>query len=171
MPVLDFASGSGRNSVALEAAGLHVLRIDDVTASSPAPFAGSEGPFAAAISTHGLLHGTLLNITATLDAIAALLEPGGLLYATFGSEQDARYGVGERRDDATYAPLAGDEAGVPHTFFNRDTLTALLEPRFTIESLEERTVDDVAGNWAHSGRPLLNAVHWFVVATVSETNR
>lgn len=169
--VLDFASGSGRNSAALEKAGLHVVRIDDAAAASAAPFNGISGPFAAVISTHGLLHGAEATIAANLRAIAQSLKPGGTLYATFGSVRDARYGIGERLDRATYAPIEGDEAGIPHTFFERDALSALLATNFTIESLEEHVVDDVAGMWAHRDRPLANAVHWFAIATVSKTNR
>jgi|SRR5580698_1548316 hypothetical protein len=162
--VLDFASGSGRNSAALEKAALHAVRINDATATTKTPFASIAGPFAAAISTHGLLHGTTEIIAANLHAISELLAPSGVLYATFGSVHDARFGAGTRLDPETYAPADGDEAGVPHTFFTRETLTALLEPRFAIESLEEVSVDEIAGNWAHRGRPLAGAVHWFVVA-------
>jgi hypothetical protein len=169
--VLDFASGSGRNGAALEEAGFCVTRIDDATAASRSPFATAGGPYAGAVSTHGLLHGTTAIIAANLRTIAALLTPGGLLYATFGSVHDARFGVGRRVDAATYAPTGGDEAGVAHTFFNRDALTALLQSHFTIESLAERSVDDIVGTSAHSETPLANAVHWFAVATVSETIR
>ena len=56
--VLEFACGGGRNTRALRGAGLDVVTIDDPTAASPAPFAGLPGDFAAALSTHGLLHGT-----------------------------------------------------------------------------------------------------------------
>lgn len=171
MPVLDFASGSGRNARALERAGLQVVRVDDATASSPSPFAGVTGPLAAVLSTHGLLHGTTAIIAANLAAIAELLAPGGVLCATFGSVRDARFGLGMRLDASTYAPAGGDEAGVPHTYFNGDTLTTLLRTHFTIESLGERTVDDVVGTWAHRERPLVKAAHWFAVATVSKTNR
>ena len=162
--VLDFATGSGRQSAALERAGFRVVRIDDATAASPSPFAAIDGPFAGALSTHGLLHGTASIIAANVGAIAELLAPGGLFYATFGSIRDARFGIGKRIDAATYAPLEGDEAGVAHTFFNREGLTALLASHFVIDSLEERAVDDIAGTWAHAQRPLSGGVHWFVVA-------
>jgi hypothetical protein len=171
LPVLDFASGSGRNAQVLERAGLRVVRADDATASSPSPFAGVRGPLAAVLSTHGLLHGTAAIIGANLAAIAGLLAAGGMLYATFGSVRDARFGIGQRLDASTYAPTGGDEAGVPHTYFNGDTLTTLLRAHFAIELLEERNVDETAGSWAHRDRPLANAVHWFAIATVSETNR
>jgi hypothetical protein len=163
--VLDFATGSGRNSAALERAGLRVARIDDATAASPSPFAAVDGPFAAVVSTHGLLHGTRAIIAANLAAIAKLLTPSGVLYATFGSVHDSRFGVGKRIEAATYALDEGDEAGIPHTFFSREELTALLEPHFVIESLEERSVDDIAATWAHHEAPLADAMHWFVVAT------
>lgn len=165
--VLEFASGSGRNAAALRGAGFAVVTVSDASAVSPAPFAGIADRFAAALSTHGLLHGTPAIIAARLQEIAALLEPSGLLYATFGSTRDARFGRGEQIDAATFAPLDGDERGVAHAFFDRDHLTALLAPDFAVESLEEHAVDDVAGRWAHQERSLERAVHWFVTATVT----
>ena len=164
--MLDFATGRGRNRAALERAGIRVVGIDEATVSSAMPFSGVNGPFAAVLSTHGLLHGTSATIAANLAAIAQLLTPGGSLYATFGSVRDARYGLGERLGGVTFAPREGDEAGIPHSFFNRDSLATLLRAHFTIESLEERSVDDIAGTWAHRERPLAGAVHWLAIATV-----
>jgi hypothetical protein len=162
--VLDFASGSGRNTQALRRAGLMVTAIADDAAATEKPLAGVTDRFAAAISTHGLLHGTPPIIAARLRSIAERLDAEGLLYATFGSTRDARFGEGRRIDDATFAPTDGDERGVAHAYFDRDRLRALLEPDFEVESLEERCVDEVAGSWAHRERPLSGATHWFAIA-------
>jgi hypothetical protein len=162
--VLDFGSGRGRNAVALRRAGLTVVAVDDSIADSAQPLAGITGPFAAAISTHGFLHGRLEAIEARLYAVASRLEEGGVLYATFGSSRDARFGHGRRLDQSTFAPTAGDERGVAHTFLDRDRLATLLAPHFVIESLEERGVDEIAGAWAHRERPLEAAAHWFAIA-------
>jgi SAM-dependent methyltransferase len=162
--VLDFASGSGRNTAALRDAGFTVFAIDDAAAILPGALAASDGTFAAAVSTHGLLHGTPESIAAALDAIAGRLENDGRLYATFGSVRDARFGHGERIGDWTFAPVEEPERGVSHTFYDRERLETLLSPNFIIESLDERAVDRTAGSWAHAGHPLQGAVHWFVVA-------
>ncbi len=154
--VLEFACGAGRNSRALREAGLDVVTIDDRTAASAAPFAGVASGFAAALSTHGLLHGTPAIVAAHVSQIARRLAKNGMLYATFGSVRDARFGQGERIDASTFAPPDGDERGVAHAFFDRNQLVALLGPDFAIESLEEHAADKV---------------HWFVVATVLETRR
>jgi SAM-dependent methyltransferase len=169
--VLEFACGAGRNTRALREAGLDVVTLDDRIAASAAPFAGVPGGFAAALSTHGLLHGTPAIVAENLSQIARRLAKNGMLYATFGSAHDARFGHGERIDASTFAPAAGGERGVPHAFFDRDQLVAHLDPHFAVESLEEHKADDVAGAWAHRELPLSGAVHWFVVATVSETKR
>jgi hypothetical protein len=161
--VLEYASGSGRNAAAMARAGLEVVAISDAEAGSANPLQSLEGTFAAALSTHGLLHGTRAGVTAAVAAIAGCLETGGFLYATFGSVRDARFGTGQRLDDGTYAPLEGDETGVPHAFFDRENLTHALQSTFEIETLDERAVDDIAGPWAHE-RPLRAAVHWFVTA-------
>ncbi|MFZ0573860.1 MAG: class I SAM-dependent methyltransferase [Candidatus Cybelea sp.] len=168
---LEFACGAGRNTRALLAAGFDVVAIDDRAAASGAPFAGVHGAFAAAISTHGLLHGTPAIIAGHVSQIARLLAENGALYAAFGSIRDARFGQGERIDASTFAPSDGDERGVAHGFFSRDQVRALLDPYFAIESLEERDADRIAGSWAHRERPLSGAVHWFAVATVSKTKR
>jgi hypothetical protein len=160
-PILDFAAGSGRNGEALRRAGFSVISVADDVAASTSPLAGVADPVSAALSTHGLLHGTPCAIAARVRAIGDCLEPGGLLYATFGSIRDARFGCGERIDDATYAPLDGDERGVAHTYFDGARLRALLEDGFVIESLDECGVDGIAGSWAHRERPLAGAVHWF----------
>ncbi len=161
--ILDFASGSGRNSAALRDAGFAVIAIDDEGAALPSALAASDGEFAAALSTHGLLHGTPESIAAALDSIAERLEKNGRLYATLGSVRDARFGQGERLGDWTFAPVEDPERGVPHTFYDRERLEALLSPGFLVESLDERGVDETAGSWAHAERPLRGAVHWFVV--------
>jgi hypothetical protein len=165
-PVLDFAAGRGRNSAALRAAGFNVTAIDDAAAESGDPFGSAVGPFAAAISTHGLLHGTRAGLEERLRALAQRLQPRGRLYATFGSVSDARFGSGTRIDETTFAPAEGDERGVPHTFFSAEQLRAMLERWFTVASMEERAVDDIAGAWAHRERSLSRAVHWFVVAAL-----
>jgi SAM-dependent methyltransferase len=151
--VLEVGGGSGRNTAALEAAGYTVRGIDDGTDSC-----------AAALSTHALLHGTPPSIAALLERIAARLERKAPLYTTFGSINDARYGEGERIEEHVFAPASGDERGVAHAFFDETRLRALLRERWTIESIEERAVDEIAGSWAHQERPLHGAMHWFVVA-------
>jgi hypothetical protein len=163
-PILDFASGSGRNGEVLRRAGFAVISIDDEVAASDAPLAAVAQKCVAVISTHGLLHGTPAAIAQRLGWIVEHLADAGLLYATFGSKRDARFGCGKRIDASTFAPNDGDERGVAHAYFDRGQLCAMLEPCFEVESLGERGVDDVAGRWAHRARPLAGSVHWFVVA-------
>jgi hypothetical protein len=150
--VLEIGPGSGRNTRALVATGLRVSTAPD------------DGPFAAALSTHALLHGTPASLRRGLAAIAAALEKGAPLYGTFGSTRDARYGAGTKLEAHVYATDDGDEAGVAHAYFDEARLRELLAVGFTIESLREVAVDDIAGTWAHQKAPLRGAVHWFVVA-------
>jgi hypothetical protein len=162
--VLDFAAGSGRNSAALRRAGFTVVEIDDCRAAEASPLPQTLGSFDAAISTHGLLHGTAASIGTLVGDIAGRLDAAGLLYATFGSQRDARFRAGDRIDDLTYAPSDGDERGVAHTYFEGAALRAVLEPFFAVESLAEHDADGSAGAWAHSQQPLHGAVHWFAIA-------
>jgi SAM-dependent methyltransferase len=165
--VLDFAAGGGRNTEALRNAGFDVTAVDDETAMNADPIAGGAGTFDAVISTHGFLHGTTDAIAMRLEVVADRLEPNGLLFATFGSTLDARFGKGRRVEASTYAPIHGDERGVAHTYFDRAQLDEVLALRYDVESLEERVVDEIAGRWAHEA-PLSKAVHWFVEARARE---
>ena len=153
--VLEIGSGSRRNRDALEAAGFYV------TAFEPRPTHGST--FDAALSTHGLLHGTHETIAAQLQDIAALLKTGAPLYATFASIADQRWGKGVRVAPDVYAAQTGDEAGVPHAFFDQARLSALLDEHFAIESIREVNVADIVGTWAHA-EPPRGSVHFFVIA-------
>lgn len=162
--VLDFAAGRGRNGEALRRAGFTVVAIADDAAAFAAPLAGQSASFGAVISTHGLLHGTSQAIAGRVRALAQYLKSGGLLYATFGSTRDARFGQGERIDDSTFSPNDGGERGVAHAYFDRDRLLALLDPDFEVELLREHSVNRVAGSWAHRERPLTGAVHWYAMA-------
>ena len=140
-----------------------MVPVDDATAESEAPLAAVQPPIDAVISTHGLLHGTPATIAARVRALAGALGEAGLLYATFGSRRDARFGQGKRIDDSTFAPAQGDECGIPHAYFDRKNLEEILSPCFEIESLEEVSVDDIAGSWAHGETALAQAAHWFAV--------
>lgn len=158
--VLEIGTGSGRNTAALEAAGLNVCAIPDERVHG----FSIQGAYDAALSTHGLLHGTLCEIALLVDAIGDALRRGAPLFATFGSTHDARYGKGTQIDARTFSPQDGDEAGVAHAYFDAPSLRAVLAPRFTIETMEERSVDDVVGSWAHAHQ-LRGAVHWVLRAT------
>ena len=157
--VLEFGAGRGRNTEALRAAGLAVDALADGAPVMP----GAHG-YDGALSTHALLHGTPATVAATLDAIANALKRGAPLHATFASTHDARFGKGVRISEHVYAAETGDEAGVPHTYFTDEELRSLLEPRFTIESLQETAADSIVGNWAHA-EPLRGVMHWFARAT------
>lgn len=154
--VLEIGSGRGRNRAVLLRCGFEVHSADE-------PPANAAGSFDAALSTHVLLHGTRDRIAAVVAAIAADLKADAPLYATFGSRRDARFGKGSRLASNTYAPGAGDEAGVAHTYFDEADLRELLEPYFVIESIEEHQVDEIVGRWAHAAQPR-GSVHFFLVA-------
>lgn len=162
--VMDLGYGRGRNTAPLRAAGFEVSSVDDERAADATSITAIPGGFDAVLATHALLHGTPQGIAERIDAVAGRLAPGGLFAATFASVRDARYGTGERITDQTFAPLEGDECGVPHAYYDEARLRAVLGAYFTVESLEERNVDEIAGGWAHPTAPLRGAVHWFVMA-------
>jgi SAM-dependent methyltransferase len=156
--VLEIGTGSRRNADALSTSGHRVTSIEIGDLSSVT------GSFDAALSTHGLLHGTPPQIARALSNIASLLKPRGSIFATFGSTADRRFGLDDKVDEYTYAERAGDEKGIPHAYFDADRLRELLAPKFEIEMMQEQPVDNIAGTWAHPNEPLRDAVHWFVIA-------
>lgn len=157
--VLEIGSGRGRNTAALRGAGFAVTALPD----DAMPHFEAAHQFDAALSTHAFLHGTPADVAEMLARAAAALKSGAPLYGTFASKGDARYGAGRRIADDTYAPESGDEAGVPHAYFDEAALRALIGLRFSIDALDETPVDDVVGRWAHAQRPA-GSVHWFLRA-------
>ena len=155
--VLELGSGSGRNTNALRAAGFHVTAIPDDALRVPL---GLTETFDAALSTHGLLHGTPRLVRDLLHETAGVLRADAAAYFTFASTRDARFGQGRQVDENTYAAVDGDEAGVPHVFFDEVPLRLMLEPWFNIDALDEVAADAIVGRWAHERMPT-GTVHWF----------
>jgi SAM-dependent methyltransferase len=156
--VLELGCGRGRNTNALREAGLEVHAIEDERLM--APLSLQNEAFDAALSTHGFLHGTPADIAALIRETARALRHDAPLFATFASTKDPRYGQGQRVDEQTYAPNSGNEAGVPHVYYDEPALRRLLGPIFEIETLEEIAADSIVGRWAHTRMPS-GTVHWF----------
>ena len=162
-PVIEVGTGSGRNTRALVEAGIATVGVPDSTPYTQLP--GTRENYGAALSTHAYLHGPSPKLRAGIAELRRVLRPNAPVYITLGSIKDARYGFGLPFDERSFAPGDGDEAGIPHAYFDRDGVIELLFG-FTIESMEEVAVDEIVGRWAHDGDdPVGGRVHWFVVAT------
>lgn len=163
-PILEIAAGRGRNTRALLDLGLQVVSTRDDEPITQLP--GGRNSYAAALSTHGYLHGTTPKLRAGLAELRRVLRAGAPIAITLGSIGDARFGFGTALDDNTFAPGDGDEAGIPHAYFDRDGVRELLRGLFTLESLEEVGVDAIVGRWAHTSE--MGMRHWFVLARNAE---
>lgn len=162
-PVLEVASGVGRNTRAIVAAGIPVVATRDDEPYTQLP--GDREVYAAALSSHGYLHGATAKVRAGLAELRRVLRPGAPIYITLGSIHDERFGFGEALDEWTFAPGDGPEMGIPHAFFDRDTIVELLRG-FTIESLDEVDATQIVGEWAHDPAAEPEPIrHWFAVAT------
>jgi len=159
--ILELGTGSGRNASALRELGFHVHSIAD--GADYSEFRSENAPFAAALSTHALLHGTPRDVELAVERISACLLPRAPFYATFASKSDSRYGKGTLVARDTYAPESGPERGVAHAYFDEAGLRKMLDPHFDIETFEEVQVEAIVGRWAHAERPR-GSVHWFVKA-------
>ncbi len=160
-PVIEVGTGSGRNTRALVAAAVPTVGIDDAAPYTQLP--GARETYGAALSTHAYLHGTTAKLRAGLAELRRVLRAGSPAFITLGSIKDARYGFGIPFDERSFAPGDGDEAGIPHAYFDRDGVIELLYG-YTIESMEEVDADATAGRWAHPDDPPAGRIHWFVIA-------
>jgi len=136
------------------------IRIARADYAGPYPYAGT---YSGALSTSALLHGTPASLRAALAAVHLRLKRGAPLFATFGSTRDPRFGTGRRIDESTFAPDRGDEAGVPHAFFDEARLRALLVD-FGDLDVGESSAAQTVGRWAHPSDSTEGIVHWFVRA-------
>ena len=159
-PVLEVAAGSGRNTRGLVDLGIPLVSTRDDETYTQLP--GGRNLYAAALSTHGYLHGTVPKLRLGFAELRRVLRPGAPIFITLGSIHDARYGLGVPLEDTTFAPGDGDEVGIPHPYFDRSGVLELLAPAFAVESLDEVDVDAIVGRWAHDAPAGMR--HWFVVA-------
>jgi len=161
-PVIEVGTGSGRNTRALVEAEIPTVGVPDSTPYTQLP--GTRENYGAALSTHAYLHGASPKLRAGIAELRRVLRPNAPAYITLGSFKDARYGLGVPLDERSFAPGEGDEAGIPHAYFDRDGVIELLFG-FTIDSMEEVEVDEIVGRWAHAEDDAVEGrVHWFVVA-------
>jgi hypothetical protein len=159
-PVLEVAAGEGRSTRAFEAAGVPIVTTGDDDSYTQLP--GEREAYAGAFSSHGYLHGATAKVRAGLAELRRVLRQGAPIYITLGSIRDERFGFGQALDEWTFAPGDGPEMGIPHAYFDRDTIVELLRG-FTLESLDEVDASSIVGEWAHVDAPRIH--HWFVVAT------
>lgn len=160
-PVIEVGTGSGRNTRALVAAGLQVAGIPDDVPYTQLP--GTRDNYAAGLATHAYLHGTVDKVRAGLGELRRVLRPEAPVFLTLGSIRDERYGLGIPFDERSFAAGEGDEAGIPHAFFDRDGVLEMLRGFFAPDELEEVDADATVGRWAHGDEPA-GRVHWFVRA-------
>jgi len=159
-PIVEIAAGSGRNTRYFVELGIPIVSTRDEESYTQLP--GGRNVYAAAISTHGYLHGTVAKLRLGFAELRRVLRPGAPIVITLGSIEDARFGLGVPLEATTFAPGDGDEAGIPHAYFDRAGVIELLAPAFTVESLHETNVDQIVGRWAHEAPA--GMWHWFVVA-------
>jgi len=159
-PIVEIGAGSGRNTRYFIESGIPIVSTRDDESYTQLP--GGRGTYAAALSTHGYLHGTVSKLRLGFAELRRVLRPGAPIAVSLGSIEDARFGLGIPLDETTFAPGDGDEAGIPHSYFDRAGAVELLAPAFTVESLREVNVDGIVGRWAHAAPA--GMWHWFVIA-------
>jgi hypothetical protein len=162
-PVLEVGTGSGRNTRALVDAGVQVVSVPDDVLYTQLP--GTRDNYGAALSTHAYLHGTVEKLRAGFAELRRVLVPDAPIFITLGSVRDVRYGLGIPFDERSFAPGDGDEAGIPHAYFDRDGVLEVLRGFFHVDEAAEVVVDGIVGTWAHPDDTLEGRVHWWVLAT------
>lgn len=144
--ILDLGFGAGRHVVYLAREGFEVsgtdvsprglelaqewlcreglqadLRLSDMTVI-PYP----ENTFDAVISTFVIHHNTLDNIQRCIGEIHRVLKLGGKALLIVQSKRGYRYNTGQEIEPDTFIPETGDDAGIPHHFFDPAGLRELL---------------------------------------------
>jgi len=157
-PVIEIAAGSGRNTRYFVDRAVPIVSTRDDETYTQLP--GGRNTYAAALSTHGYLHGTVAKLRLGFAELRRVLRPGAPVALTLGSIHDARFGLGTAIDETTFAPGDGEEAGIPHSYFDRQGVLDVLAPAFAVESLAEVHVDEIVGRWAHEAPT--GMWHWFV---------
>lgn len=162
-PVIEVGTGSGRNTRALVDAGVPVVGVPDDVLYTQLP--GTRDNYGAALATHAYLHGTVEKLRAGFAELRRVLVAGAPIFITLGSVRDVRYGFGVPFDERSFAPGDGDEAGIPHAYFDRDGVLEVLRGFFHVDEAAEVVVDGIVGTWAHPDDTLEGRVHWWVLAT------
>lgn len=160
--MIEVGGGSGRNTRALVEAKVPVVTVPDSTPYTQLP--GGRENYGAALSTHAYLHGTTDKLRIGFAELRRVLGSEAPIFVTLGSISDSRYGLGIPFDERSFAPGDGDEAGIPHAYFDRDGVLEVLRGSFALDALEEVAVNAIAGRWAHENDDVEQRVHWFVQA-------
>lgn len=158
--VLDLGCGAGRHTVHLSREGFSATGIDPALTGllhssawlqaeglpirlcrgdmAGLPF--REDSFDCVLAVYVLHHATKGRIRKTVSEIERVLVPGGLLLAMVLTKGDFKYGDGRMIEKDTYLTGRGDEAGVPHHFFDREEVIQVLGS-FSILSLGTEKID------------------------------
>jgi ubiquinone/menaquinone biosynthesis C-methylase UbiE len=145
--ILDLGSGAGRHLVflakegfemsgidssqtavkinreKLESEGLEAdLKVGDIYEKLPYP----DDFFDAIVSIQVIHHSTISNIRVVIKELERILRPGGLIFITVPKSKKTM-GFGETKkfneiEPNTFMPLDGNEKGVPHYYFEEETL-------------------------------------------------
>lgn len=175
--VLDLGCGSGRHTVYLAEHGFDVSGIDDAQEGieitktkleakklkadlklgdiyEKLPY--QDGSFDAIVSTQTMHHNKIEKIRELIKEMERVLTPGGMIFITVRRRENPNEGNGadeEKLADRTFAPLSGGEQGLPHYYFDEETLRREFSD-FEIESIWE----EIGGkHWCLLGK-LKNAI-------------
>jgi SAM-dependent methyltransferase len=148
--ILDLGCGIGRHALFLAGLGLELTAVDlspegiaELERRSVAgglsarirtlvcdmlelPFGDAE--FGAVLAYHSIYHTDMAGLESVIRKIHAILEPRGRLFVTFNSKSNPGYDDPANRivDEHTRVKTRGVEAGIPHTFVDRESLRGLL---------------------------------------------
>ena len=144
--ILDLGCGTGKHSIFLAQKGFSVYatdisstgikiarrKIESLNLNNirfkqhdmrSIPF--SDNFFDAVICTWTIYHGTLGEISKTVDEVWRVLKPNGMVVTDFLSVSDSTYGIGEEIEKNTFLGAKEPEEGVPHHYTTREELLRL----------------------------------------------
>jgi len=177
--VLDLGCGAGRHTAYLAREGFEVYALDispegvehtakrlseeglqaNLLQADIAALPYPDNFFDCIVSVSVLHHNTTVNIRIAMEEIKRTLRPGGLLFTTECAKGDYQEGRGEQIERDTYlAPEDADQPGIPHHFFSKEEIRALLYG-FRVIELERDEQEFINGSGCH-----VLSIHWEILA-------
>ena len=101
------------------------------------PWHYEDGSYAGFLAINVIHHTNYEGFLATVDQIARVLKPQGVMLATIASKGNHKFGMGPRVDAYTFKTDRGAEEGIPHAFFDQEDLVRIFEPEYNVLELRE----------------------------------
>ena len=165
LDVLDLGCGIGRHAILFAESGFKVTAVDNSQNALEVLKAKAsekrvtitciedsytkdifpDSSFDLVIAYNVLYHGYRDDLNRSIELVYRYLKPGGFFFFTCPTQQDAKYGNGEKIQENTYRSLNSVHPGDIHYFVDEDDIAYLLR------DFAEYTINKAEHYWDNSG--------------------